>query len=181
MTSPRSVIRGESPLSLPVCLDYFSFTVPAGDVGGIVREAVAFLGIESVEDRKRGMFGYRASLDLGGYGLIAYGGEAQRGTVLVSINGEGCRPNCGFRASAKLGRVFLALAYPAGHRRRRLRVRICGHSRAVEAWRQGFFTNGGRPPKARRIDDFGSGKVAVCTLDLGRAESCAGCTRRESN
>ena len=91
MTSPRSVIRGESLLSLPVCLDYLSFTVPAGDVDAIVREACGFLGIESVENRNRGMFGYSASRDLGGYGVVAYGGDAQRGTVLISVNGEGCR------------------------------------------------------------------------------------------
>jgi len=66
-------------------------------VEAIVREACAFLGIESVEDRGRGMFGYRSSIDLGGYGLVAYGGEAQRGTVLVSINGEGCRRVADFR------------------------------------------------------------------------------------
>ena len=165
MTSPRSVIRGESPLSLPVSLDYFSFTVPAGDVGGIVREAVAFLGIQSVEDRKRGMFGYRASLDLGGYGLIAYGGEAQRGTVLVSINGEGCR------RIADFGRVR-SWAESLGARITRLDIAADDYEsesvdipRAIEAWRQGLFTNGGRPPKARRIDDFGSGEG--CSLYVG--------------
>ena len=157
MTSPRSVIRGESPLSLPVCLDYFSFTVPAGDVGGIVREAVAFLGIESVEDRKRGMFGYRASLDLGGYGLIAYGGEAQRGTVLVSINGEGCR------RIADFGRVR-SWAESLGARITRLDIAADDHESgsvdipgAIQAWRDGLFTLSGRPPKARLIDDFEAG------------------------
>jgi hypothetical protein len=119
-----------------VSLDYFSFTVPAGDVGGIVREAVAFLGIQSVEDRKRGMFGYRASLDLGGYGLIAYGGEAQRGTVLVSINGEGCR------RIADFGRVR-SWAESLGARITRLDIAADDYEsesldipRAIEAWRR---------------------------------------------
>jgi phage replication initiation protein len=139
--------------------------VPAGDVGGIVREAVAFLGIESVEDRKRGMFGYRASLDLGGYGLIAYGGEAQRGTVLVSINGEGCRRIADFgrvrRWAESLGARITRLDIAADD----YESRAVDIPRAVEAWRQGFFTNGGRPPKARRIDDFGSGEG--CSLYVG--------------
>src|SRR5581483_10715915 len=74
MTSPRSVTRGESSLSLPVCLDYLSFTVPGGDVDAIVREACALLGLESVEERKGGMFGYSSSANLRGYGVIAYGG-----------------------------------------------------------------------------------------------------------
>ena len=165
MTSPRSVIRGESPLSLPVCLDYFSFTVPGGDVVAILREAQAFLGIQSVEDRKRGMFGYRASADLGGYGVVAYGGEAQRGTVLVSINGEGCR------RIADFGRVR-GWAESLGARITRLDIAADDYesesvdvSRAIQAWRDGHFTNGGRPPKARWIDDFGSGEG--CTLYVG--------------
>ncbi len=122
-----------------------------------MREAQAFLGCESVEDRKRGMFGYRASLDLGRYGVIAYGGEAQRGTVLVSINGEGCR------RIADFGRVR-AWAESVGARITRLDIAADDHEsgsmdipRAIQAWRDGLFTLGGRPPKARWIDDFGGG------------------------
>ena len=65
MTSPRSVIRGESPLSLPVSLDYLSFTVPGGDVGAILREAQGFLGLQSVEDRKRGIVSMSGRKGLG--------------------------------------------------------------------------------------------------------------------
>lgn len=158
MTSPRSVIRGESPLSLPVCLDYFSFTVPGGDVASILREAQEFLGLQSVEDRRRGMFGYRASVDLGGYGVVAYGGEAQRGTVLVSVNGEGCRRIADFgrvrRWAESLGARITRLDIAADD----FESESVDVPRAVQAWRDGLFTNGGRPPKARWIDDFGSGE-----------------------
>lgn len=157
MGSPRSVIRGETLVSLPVSIDYFSFTVPGGDVGAIVLEAQGFLGLSEVEDRGRGMFGYRQSVDLGGYGLIAYGGEAQRGTVLVSINGEGCRRIADFRGVREW-------AESLGARITRLDIAADDHesesvdvARAVQAWRDGLFKVGGRPPKARCIDDFGSG------------------------
>ncbi len=160
MFSPRSVIRGEtsSKVSLPVSIDYLSFTVPGGDVGEIVLEAQAFLGVPDVEDRGRGMHGYSASVDLGGYGVVAYGGEAQRGTVLVSINGEGCRRIADFgrvrrwaeSVGARITRLDIAADdYESKH------VDVSG---AVEAWRQGHFKVGGRPPKARCIDDFGSGE-----------------------
>jgi len=169
MTSPRSVTRGERSLSLPVSLDYFSFTVPRGDVAGILREAQAFLGLQSVEDRGRGMFGYRASVDLGGYGLVAHGGEAQRGTVLVSINGEGCRRIADFgrvrRWAESLGARITRLDIAADDFESDF-VDVPG---AVEAWRRGEFTNGGRPPKARRIDDFGSGEG--CTFYVGARSS----------
>ncbi|MCC7080417.1 MAG: replication initiation factor domain-containing protein [Burkholderiales bacterium] len=156
-------------VSLPVCIDYLSFTVPGGDVGAIVLEAQAFLGLSEVEDRGRGMFGYRQSVDLGGYGLIAYGGEAQRGTVLVSINAEGCRRIANFRGVRQW-------AQSLGARITRLDIAADDHesesvdvARAVKAWRDGLFKVGGRPPKARCIDDFGSGDGR--TLYVGSRQS----------
>ena len=157
MTSPRSVIRGESPLSLPVSLDYLSFSVPSGDAAAVVREAQGFLGVQA-EDRERGMFGYSASMDLGGYGLVAYGGEAQRGTVLVSINGEGCRRVADFRRVRRW-------AESLGARITRLDIAADDHESgcvdipgAIQAWREGLFTLGGRPPKGRLVDDFNGGE-----------------------
>lgn len=161
MTSPRSVTRGETLVSLPVCLDYLSFTVPGGDVDAIAREACAFLGLESMEERKGGMFGYSSSANLRGYGVIAYGGSAQRGTVLVSINGEGCR------RVADFGRVR-SWAEPLGARITRLDIAADDYESqhvdlpgAIQAWRGGLFTLAGRPPKGRFIDDFegGSGRT----------------------
>ena len=155
-SSPRTVIRGESPL--PVSLDYLSFSVPGGNVDAIVRECVAFLGAQYVEDRKRGMFGYRSSLDVGGYCKVAHGGKDQRGTVLVSISGEGCRRVADFRRVRDW-------AESLGARITRLDIAADDHesgsvdvSSATQAWRDGLFTNGGRKPKARCIDDFEGGE-----------------------
>ena len=127
----------------------------------IESEAVAFLGIQSVEERRSGMFGYSASRDLGGYGVLAYGGDAQRGTVFVSISGEGCR------RIADFGRVR-SWAEPLGARITRVDIAADDHDAvcldlpgAIQAWRDGLFTLAGRPPKGRFIDDFegGSGRT----------------------
>lgn len=127
----------------------------------ITLEACAFLGIQSVEDRRGGMFGYSSSRDLGGYGVLAYGGHAQRGTVLVSVNGEGCR------RIADFGRVRV-WAESLGARITRLDIAADDHDAvcldlpgAIQAWRVGAFTNAGRPPKGRFIDDLqgGSGRT----------------------
>jgi phage replication initiation protein len=155
-SSPRTVIRGESPL--PVSLDYLSFSVPGGNVDAIVRECVAFLGAQYVEDRERGLYGYRSSLDIGGYCKVAYGGKAQRGSVLVSIPGEGCRRIADFRRvrswaeslGARITRVDIA-----ADDQKSAAVDVCS---AIQAWRDGEFTNAGRPPKARIVDDFESGE-----------------------
>ena len=120
----------------------------------IAREVCAFLGIESVEDRKRGMHGYSASRDFRGYGVLAYGGHAQRGTVLVSINGEGCRRVADFGRARVWAESF-------GARITRLDIAADDHDAAhvdlpgaIQAWRDGLFTLSGRPPKGRLIDDF---------------------------
>lgn len=131
----------------------------------ILSEAQAFLGLQSVEDRRRGMFGYRESVDLGGCGVVAHGGDAQRGTVLVSINGEGCRRIADFgrvrRWAESLGARITRLDIAADD----FESECVDIPRAVQAWRDGLFTNGGRPPKARSIDDFGNGDG--CTFYVG--------------
>lgn len=166
-SSPRQVIRGETSF-LPVCIDYVSFSIPNGQVPDIVNEAMQFLGVPEATDRKRGLFGYLSSVDLGGYGVIAYGGENQRGTVLVSINGEGCRRIAHFSQLREW-------AEPLGARVTRLDIAADDHDgkaldvgKAIEAWRAGAFTLGGRPPKARAIDDLGSGGGK--TLYIGSRE-----------
>lgn len=168
--SPRSVIRGESISprvgpQLSVLIDYLSFTVPGGSVLPILAECKAFLGVATAEDRGRGMFGYSSSIDLDGYGVIAYGGENQRGTVLVSINGAGCSRVADFgrvgawaeSLGARITRVDLAADDHKG--------RVFTVAKAIAAFRQGGFNLGGRPPASSLHDDMGSGRG--CTLYVG--------------
>lgn len=165
--SPRPVIRGESPF-LPVSIDYLNFTVPDGSVREIISEVQAFLGVVQAEERGRGLHGYDRSVDFGGYGVVAYGGANQRGTVLVSINGAGCQRVASFarvRAWAEPLRAKVTRCDIAADDHESVSVDV---SRAVEAWRSGAFATGGRPPKARAIDDFGSGEGR--TLYVGSRE-----------
>jgi phage replication initiation protein len=164
--SPRPVIRGESPQGfLPVCIDYLNFSIPNGDHTAIVRECLAFLGASSADDRGRGVHGYSESVDIGGYAIVGFGGQHQRGTVFVSINGEGCK------RIAHLERVC-EWAVSLGARVTRVDI-ACDDldgehftvASGIDAWRSGGFQMGGRPPSARLIDDFGSG--AGKTLYVG--------------
>jgi phage replication initiation protein len=160
--SPRTVIRGESvsppckkPLS--VSIDYLSFSVPGGSISGILSECIAFLGIDAPTDRGRGMFGYLSSIDLGGYGILAYGGDHQRGTVLVSINGAGCSRIADFgrvgqwaqSLKARITRIDLAAD---DHDGKTFTVR-----KAINAYRRGEFKVGGRPPSSSLHNDMGHG------------------------
>lgn len=171
-SSPRSVTRGErstsSPRPLPVSIDYFSVSVPNGDHHKIVREWVAFLGITKAEQRSSGMFGYTHSVDLDGCGLIAFGGDHQRGTVLVSISGVGCKRVADFGSVRVWGESV-------GARVTRLDIAADDHrgavldvASAIRAFRDGAFKLSGRPPKARLDYDFDSGDGK--TLYVGSRE-----------
>lgn len=115
------------------------------------------LGIKS-EVRPTGIFGFTDSVDLAGYGIVAYGGESQRGAVMLSVNGAGCARIASFQSV----RAFLE---PLGAKITRLDIAaddIQGEfltvRKAINAWRRGEFKTGGNPPKARLVDDMGSGE-----------------------
>jgi phage replication initiation protein len=164
--SPREVIRGESPSALSVCIDFLSFTLRGADPVEVVAEARQFLGVQS-EDRGRGWQGYENSIDLGGVGLVAFGGN--QGTVLVSITGQGCGRIARFqlvrewaeRLNARITRLDIAVDDHAGG--------IVTVPDAMRGWRDGEFAQGGRPPKARFVDDLGSNNG--CTFYVGSRES----------
>jgi len=168
-TSPRTVTRGESSPQLPVCIDYLNVSVPSGNVKLITHQVARMLGVESTEARKAGAHGFTHSIDLGGYGLIAYGGESQRGAVLVSINGAGCARVADF---AQVGKWFQS------QKARITRVDIAADDHggkvfsvrgAIAGWRRGQFTAGGNKPNSRLVDDLGSGNG--CTLYVGSRDA----------
>lgn len=109
-----------------------------------------------IERQKTGRFGFKHNAKFLG-GLIAWGGDSQRGKVLVSLTGEGCARIDGWATiaawleshEAKLTRVDLAYDDVDG-----TTVDI----EKVRAWYEaGEFGAGGRQPKAQLIDDLGSG------------------------
>lgn len=164
--SPRSVTRGESPLT--VHIDFVGVVFHGVEPASIIREACAFMGA-SGEDRGRGLHGYASSVDIGGYALVAFGGDQQRGTVFLQINGAGCHRLArwaSFREwvsslGGSLSRVDIAADDHEGESLSILK--------ALSAWRGGEFAMGGRPPKARLLDDLGSG--AGSTFYVGSRDS----------
>jgi len=111
-SSPRTVIRGESPPvresrawqsgqveseageTLSCGIDWCAFTFVPTDKGWPERLLGMLDGASvtrwSFKDRGRGFRGYASSADLGSFGLCAWGGEHQRGTVHVELTGDGC-------------------------------------------------------------------------------------------
>lgn len=100
--------------------------------------------------------GFKSALDLclGDMvvGMMAFGGESQRGSVSVNITGTGCE------WLADWDRVQGAVGDLAGYEVRRLDIaldtfkREATHDKVVQAYRDGLFNLGGRPPSMTKIE-----------------------------
>jgi DNA relaxase NicK len=122
----------------------------------------------SAKDTGKGWNGYTQRVNLGEnpqYGLIAFGGKKQRGTVHLELNASACACISDWRTvqqwgeshSAKITRVDLA--------HDDLKGEVVSIAIARQWYEAGEFTTNGRPPKPKLIDDMGSGEGS--TLYIG--------------
>lgn len=117
----------------------------------------------------RGWNGYDHRVDLGHYGLLAFGGSAQRDTYHIELNAHGCSlvvdwdkvKTWGESIGARISRSDLAHDDYEG--------KTVNIQQAQDWYEQGGFTNSGRPPKRQLIDDFDSGDGK--TLYVGNRKS----------
>ena len=182
--SPHVVIRGEtSPhnkLNQIAHIDWLAFTFnPSAEaqpnpIVWLLPHLHAILGlpVTSIQSTGRGWNGYTQRFNIGEngeYGLIAHGGNKQRGTVHVELNATACAhvpcwytvQQWGESIGARITRVDLAHDDLQGEM-----VNID----KMRAWYEaGEFTTSGRPPTARLIDDMGSGEGK--TLYIGKREN----------
>ncbi len=128
-----------------------------------------------IKDTDKGWFGYTNMSKIVSpdgsvnYGLLAYGGESQNGSVHVELNAQGCAAVTCWEEVAEWGRsrnaviTRLDLAHDdfTGDE---ITVGI-----ALDWYKQGRFDQNGRPPKAQLIDDLGSGEGQ--TLYVGNRKS----------
>lgn len=121
--------------------------------------------------RRGGWMGFTQSADLSIGGLVAWGGEHQRGRVFVSLMGHACALVTdweGFaqwleETDARLSRVDLAYddlegtTYPV--------------SRALDDYRAGSFTTGGNAPSFKLIESGSLDAPCARTLYVGKREN----------
>lgn len=132
----------------------------------ICGELVRYFNIEakSIEPQKTGGSGYTHRATFPG-GHILWGGVHQKGTINVSITGEGCARIANWpevaawleQHQATLKRVDLAYDDFNGE--------IVNIERFLAWYKAGEFGAGGRQPEGRLIDDLGSGKGS--TFNVG--------------
>lgn len=175
--SPRSVITGgnsfPSEQNKPTAfIDWFAFTLtppPGFGLGWLAPFLMTLFSIPGMVSTGKGWFGYKERFDLGGSGLLAYGGESQRGSIHVELNSLGCSrvPDWGVvrdwceSLGVAITRIDLAHDDFEGA--------SLNIEKAMQWYREGAFTSNGRPPVAQLIDDLGSGKGK--TLYIGKRGS----------
>jgi hypothetical protein len=126
----------------------------------------------AIEPTNSGWNGYDYRVNIGEhgqYGLIAFGGNNQRGTFHVELNATACAlvtdwntiRQWGESNEARITRVDLA--------HDDMEAKAVSIAMARAWYEAGEFTSNGRPPAAKLIDDMGSGKGK--TLYIGSRES----------
>jgi len=176
--SSRLVIRdergkGENPEQEHTALiDWLAFTMPYAEGRGWQWMRQALVDIFNIPEKSwcgssRKWLGYQHRVDLmypidGGesilIGVLGWGGEYQRGTIHVSLNGTGC---------ARMQDWALIEAWGESIGGNITRV-DCAHddfegktvniASALAWYRDGAFTNGGRSPEPDYRDDLDSGR-----------------------
>lgn len=178
-SGPRLVTRGETDKEIETSanvafLDWLAVTVKPPLSQGLawIRQSLAItfcIPEDAWKSSGRGWNGYQHRIDLGPYGLLAFGGEAQRGTFHFELNAHACKLIADWNAvrvwgetyEASITRLDLAHDDFAG-----AQINI---DKALESFREGQFSTNGRPPAAQFIDDLGSNKGK--TLYIGQRTS----------
>lgn len=183
--APRAVTRGESsPSDQRATVDWLNFTFQLGaeekpkvSLQELIDRFSDVLGRPITgEDEGKGLRGYRHSVTLFAHvgskrqpmGFIAWGGEAQRGSCLVTISGGGCSLISDWAAiktliqdlEGKVTRLDLAVDFLNGE---------YSVDDAVDFYKAGRFTLSGRPPCTSQDGDWLNEKER--TLYIGKAKN----------
>lgn len=170
LAAPRIVTTGgnffppetlQKPSAALAHIDWFAFTIKPPDGCGLTwlfPGLVKLFGITEATPTGKGWFGYAERHDLGGYGLLAHGGESQRGSIHVELNATGCARvadwlkvmEWGITNNVTITRIDLA--------HDDLNGQTASIATALQWLHAGDFATNGRPPAAQLIDDLGSGK-----------------------
>lgn len=170
---PHVVIRGEtlypSSLKQTAHIDWLAFTLtPPLDaqsnlVAWLLPQLFAVFGLPALtaQSTGKGWNGYTQRVNLGAnaeYGLIAYGGDKQRGTVHVELNASACAHALDWRTAQQWGESLGAKITRVDLAHDDMQAETVSIEIAKAWYEAGEFTSNGRPPAAKLIDDMGSGK-----------------------
>lgn len=156
-------------------VDFLAFSIrPAGksSISWLSPFLLDLFSIPILRPLNKGGYGYDTMYDMSGFGILASGGESQRGTVYVGLTGKGCTRISNWPAvrhflehyGATLKRVDVA---HDDHHGATLSIR-----KALRWHREGQFNSGGRKPSIEPVGDWLTpGSPKGRTLKIGRREN----------
>jgi phage replication initiation protein len=139
----------------------------------VLDEMKAFIDIQSFEQR-RGLYGFRYSARLDdGAGVIAWGGDSQRGRVYFSLMGRGCSMVKNWPALAQWLEANKAVIKRADVAYDDFEGKLINISWAVTQYKGDGFNAGGRKPMHSLYGDWLDGDASTKgrTLGVGNRDS----------
>lgn len=139
----------------------------------VVQQMAQFIDIESFEQR-RGLFGFRHSARFGeGAGIMAWGGESQRGRVYFSLMGKGCSMVKDWPALAAWLELHKATIKRADVAYDDFEGKVVNIAWAIEQYKTDGFNAGGRKPVHQCMGDWLEGEASTKgrTLGVGNRDS----------
>lgn len=186
-SDPRLVIRGESIHTHPspriatlrnskAFIDFLGFTYFPDELAAdefrlndeLEKVLIDIFNIPAFgwKRAKSGWQGYENRIQLDCYGLVAFGGISQKGTIHVELSGTGCAQIKDWvlvhdwfdTTDSRITRIDLAHDDFDG--------KVVNIADAIDWFENGLFNSNGRPPSRHLQDDFDSG--AGKTLYIGK-------------
>jgi len=170
--SPVQVTRGETSTPHLAHIDWLAFTVHP-DQGRnwcwlrAVLEDIFNIPANTWHGTGRKWSGYTHRVDLihpGEWGervplgLVAYGGESQRGTMHASLNAQACARIMDWHRVREWGDSVAAVITRVDAAHDDFEGKTVTIEQARTWYLEGQFSSNGRPPAAELVDDLGSGK-----------------------
>ena len=158
-------------------IDALAFSVVPPDEKSydwVLREMAQFLDISALQHRK-GLFGFRFSARFGdGAGVVAWGGESQRGRVYFSLMGKGCSMVTRWAELASWLEQHRATIKRADLAYDDFTGRLVSIAWAIQQYQGGGFNAGGRKPIHTCYGDWLEGEASTKGRTLGIGNRASG-------
>ncbi len=158
-------------------IDAFAFSVVPPDEKSyvwVMQQMARFIDVGKFEQRK-GMFGFRYSARFGdGAGVVAWGGESQRGHVFFSLMGKGCSMVKDWQAVADWLEGNRAVIKRADVAHDDFEGKLVSIAWAVEQYNGDGFKAGGRKPRHEVFGDWLEGDASTKGRTLGIGNRASG-------
>ena len=179
--APRLVITGgnsfpsealQKPSVALAHIDWFAFTITPPDGCGLLDlfpDLVKLFDIRDITSTGKGWLGYDERYNLGDAGLLAHGGDSQRGSIHVELNATGCTRVTDWDKVMEWGMAHKVTITRVDLAHDDLEGKTVSIEVALQWLDAGDFTTNGRPPDSLLFDDLGSGKGK--TLNVGNRKN----------